>query len=171
MIFSNNFKLGWPCLSCLSIRLLLVCPWLCTTLNVRQYAASDCIYFFQVYLTGIYLVHLFFHLQLMTKNGKEKEEARKTQEFEISLVSLSNHKVSMVFWTAYLKKYCGDSAVVEAMKLHRYKGDVVNIVVKDIRTWCSGFRNSCIHCFFWNNWRMNGIDYKNKLFTHHDWWV
>ena len=24
-----------------------------------------------------------------------------------------------------LKKYCGDSAVVEAMKLHRYKGDVM----------------------------------------------
>ena len=85
-------------------------------------------------------------LQLMTKNDKEKEEvARKTQEFEISLVrSLSNHKVSMVFLDCLqgqLKKYCGDSAVVEAMKLHRYKGDVMlrNGISKT-------FRNSCIHC-------------------------
>ena len=59
--------------------------------------------------------------------NKEKEERDKTTEFEISLVrALSNHKISNRFLNcleSILKKHCGDSLVVQRMKLKNSKGD------------------------------------------------
>ena len=60
-------------------------------------------------------------------DNKEKEERDKTTEFEISLVrSLSNHKISNRFLDcleSILKKHCGESVVVQRMKLKRDKGN------------------------------------------------
>ena len=60
---------------------------------------------------------------------EEKELNVRTKEFEISLArSLSNHNVSMEFTEclqSQLKKFCGDSVVVERMKLGRRETEVL----------------------------------------------
>ena len=60
------------------------------------------------------------------KDQKEKESAKKTKEFEISLVrSLSNHKIPPSFLNCLqkqLQKYCSDSDVITKMKLSDTKG-------------------------------------------------
>ena len=57
------------------------------------------------------------------------ELKKRTKEFEISIArSLSNHNVTAAFaecLQAQLKKHCGDSVVVERMKLGKRKAEVL----------------------------------------------
>ena len=63
------------------------------------------------------------------KDAHKMDVEKNTRLFEISLSrSLSNHKISLGFLPCIqqqLKKYCGDSEVVQNMKLSRYKGEVM----------------------------------------------
>ena len=63
------------------------------------------------------------------KETEEKQIQDKAREFEISLArSLSNHNICMEFaecLQAQLKKYCGDSCVVEKLQLGRRKCEVL----------------------------------------------